>query len=253
MEWSQVLIAESIIFCAAFVQGSLGFGLGMIAVPTLLFWFDSELVIPAMVSIGAVTNAMVAIDSREHVSWAKIRPLLLGGAIGIPIGAYALTHLPRGVLQISIGFLVAGFVLFLLTGSRIRMERPNRARFPIGLSSGILGAGAGIGGPPVVLYLSNLDLPKQEFRADIAGFFLCLNLLTVIYYIGVGNYTLETARFAGLLILGVLVGAGTGILVARRLSEARFRMIALVFIGCIGLFLSGKNIAVLMGWLTWPE
>jgi uncharacterized membrane protein YfcA len=248
MEWSQILIAESIIFCAAFVQGSLGFGLGMIAVPTLLFTFDSSLVVPAMVSIGAVTNALVAVDSREHVAWSKIRPLLIGGVIGIPVGAYALKSMPEEVLVAAIGFLVAGFVVFLLVGRRVRLSRPESLRLPIGISSGILGAGIGIGGPPVVLYLSNLDLPKQEFRADIAGFFLCLNLLTVSYYAAIGSYTVETARFAGLLVVGMLAGCGLGILVARRLSEARFRMIALVFIGLVGLVLSGKNIAVLMGW-----
>ena len=51
--------------------------------------------------------------------------------------------------------------------------------FPFGVVSGVLSGALNEGGPPVVVYLALRGLPKDETKAALQAYFLCISIYTL--------------------------------------------------------------------------
>jgi uncharacterized membrane protein YfcA len=233
-------------FLGGIVQGSMGFGMAMIVAPPLLLILPATTIVPAMSMASVFNSAIAAWSLRRHVDHPTLWPLVAGGLVGIPAGIYMLTSLDGPVFKAGVGVLMIALAAMLLSGRRVQLSNPRAALFPVGAASGFLGGSISIGGPPIVLFLTNLGVSRDTFRANLLAYFSITSALAVIGFLFSGVLTRDVAWFALGLIPVVFVGTQLGLVLATRIHHALFERITLVFVAMMGAILLARNVYSLM-------
>ncbi len=169
------VVLGAAVFVAAFTQGVIGFGFGLLIMAVL------PLVMPLQAAVGtvAVCGLFVCLyllwRYRRHVDWADVARLCAGGAFGLPLGVWVLRDLPAELCMRVLGALLVLYAGWnLAAGRRSRpVEREPVATgwgYPAGLLGGVLGGAFGTGGPPVVIYADCRKYAPMLFRGVIQGF-----------------------------------------------------------------------------------
>ena len=91
----QIINALLVIFAAAAVQGASGFGFALIAVGPLSLMTELTSVTPLIALLNAPVTGYVLLRLRRHVSLRRVLPLVVGVAIGTPLGVHVLVNWPR--------------------------------------------------------------------------------------------------------------------------------------------------------------
>jgi uncharacterized membrane protein YfcA len=179
---------------------------------------------------------------RRHAQVGRLWELAPWVLIGVAVACAAFS-LPDPLLRA----LVAGVILVMVAlAIRRRLvgeptEVPASAVVGAGIATGFATTVANAAGPVMNLYLLARRLPKEEFLATGAWFFLIINLLKIPVY-AVQPWLGHPPMFstAGLLTdlalaPAVLVGALAGRWTARRIPQAVFDWLVLVLAAIGGL------------------
>ncbi len=234
-----------VFFAAGLTQGLIGFGFALVAVPILGLVASPQLVVPAVIIGGTISNFIVLFHVWRWVHLSQIWPLIIAGSVAAPFGAYLLDILSADVLRIIIGVAVLLFTITSIQGFRKRIRNEKFAMVPVGLASGLLGGSIATSGPPVVLFLANQGLEKETFRANLIAYFSVLNVVTLAALSVEGVITASTMGFALISMPGMAIGALTGVALAGRVREGLFRRIALSVVAAAGLLSIATGLHIL--------
>ncbi len=215
------------VLMASLVAGLTGFGFAIVAVPILMILMPPKVVVPLVQLLSAVLQISVLIEARMWINLKRMWPLLLAGIMGVPLGTYLLLILAPQTLRTLVGAVVVVSALAMLAGWRWSVRNEKLASVPVGLAGGALGGSTGIPGPPVILFFSNQEMPKQSFRANLVLYFTCVGLVGVLSLLIGGLITEEVlVHWVGLLP-AVALGTLAGVWLARRVNQVRFQQITL--------------------------
>ena len=192
--------------------------------------------VPMLCLTSIVLNLSVFCNARKSLDMKRILPLLISGAIALPAGIWLLKIADESVLKISVGVIVILSSLIYLSGFRVSVKREKLAMIPVGFLSGLLNGATTFSGPPVILFFTNQRVAKHQFRASLATYFLLLNIVAVPAFIAGGLLTGCTAFKTLYLFPAVILGVLLGIKMADVVSEERFRFVALIALGVLGVF-----------------
>lgn len=230
-----ILIFGSVVFFAsALLQGLSGFGFSILAIPLITFIMSPKTSVPVLLIYSIIINIAVIISSKKAIDLKKIWLILLGAMLAVPLGTKLLIILPENVIRSFIGILILFFGFFLLAGFKIKLKRSKFMRLPIGFLSGILGASISISGPPLIIYFTNQGTQKQEFRGNLAIYFLLLNLITVPVYLINGLFTPTVLNNALSFSPALLVGVLSGSIISHKIKDNHFRKITLYLLIIMG-------------------
>jgi len=229
-------IAFVIVFLGGLIQGFSGFGYSQFTVPWLLFFFEPVVVMPIALMHSIILNLQVLFDVRKWVDIKHIWILIAGGLLGIPIGTYILLVVDVNIIRILVGIVIVVSSLIIIKGFRIKLKHEKPAFIPIGFIGGILGGSVTMSGPPVILFFSSQGVSKNYMRANLAMFFLSLNILTLPFYIAKGLINQTTLSYFAILLIALVLGTFIGIKLSRLTGEKIFRKIALFILIAIGIF-----------------
>jgi uncharacterized protein len=203
--------AAGAIFVAAFVQGLIGFGSGMLSLTLLAFLWEIEDVVAITAGFSIIMTWYLGWRLRSHISLREITPLMLGAAIGIPIGVTALTSLDPRTIKGALG----GFLLLYSTWS-LWGRAPSDVQIkrvwslPAGFFAGMLSGAFNTGGPPIVMYGTERQWDPNAFRGNVQGFFApcAVLVLSLLIYKGVVNAESLTwnAKLLPFLLCGMILG-----------------------------------------------
>ena len=242
---TEVLILGTIVFfLAGLTQGLTGFGFGLIAVPILGFIISPKMIAPMVVIYTSFTNLLVLNNAKAHLNLKRIYVLTAAGVLSIPLGTLIISYLTADHLRLFIGSAVTLSAILMSLGIRRRIVRERLVSAMVGVVSGILSGSIAIGGPPVILFFSNQEVPREEFRANIAAYFFPINVAANISFYIAGLLTLDIVLYAlwfvPALTLGVIVGNKYNSL----LSENIYRRVALIIVFFAGILsiLNGSGI-----------
>jgi len=210
-EW---LAATVVVLLGAIVQGSLGFGVALVAAP-LLFLIEPALVPGPMILAGLGVVAMVYLRDRAAVDHREVARVLPGVVLGVVLAGGVLRVLSHDVL----GLLFGGLVLL---AAGLSMRRPPaspgpRLLFWAGGLAGFMGTATSIGGPPLALAFQ--ARAGMHLRGTLAACFAPLGVLSLAALWWAGH--LDGAQvIAGLSLLpGVLLGVALSGHVVRYLDR----------------------------------
>ncbi|WP_232664487.1 sulfite exporter TauE/SafE family protein [Pseudonocardia sp. TRM90224] len=196
-----IALAGVVVTLGALVQGSVGFGLALVAAP-LMALLDPTLV-PVPLLLLTSVHAVLTL-SREHTDthWAGVGWALLGRVPGVAIGAMAVALLP-----VRLFIAVVAIIVLACAGlSALRWSpRPTvPALLVAGVVSGAGGTAASIGGPPVALLYQAEH--GARVRATMAAYFTAGSVLSVGGLALAGAVTAEATSTAALLLPFMIVG-----------------------------------------------
>lgn len=222
---------------ASLVGGAAGFGTALIATPLLLL---AGLGVPQVVVINLVvalvTRVAVLYRLRGHVTWDRVAALGLASIPGACLGAVTVSLLPARPLKLAVGVLVVLCGLRLALPTRDGVRAPSTRRLAAaGAVGGFLGTTTSLNGPPPVLVLSRARLAQREFVADLAGYFVVTNTLSLAI-LGLGGAA-SPATLWPVLPICVVTGVTCnmfGLLIGSRLPARVFRFVVIVLVTAAG-------------------
>jgi uncharacterized membrane protein YfcA len=184
MSWGMLAAAGVVVAFGGLLQGLIGFGLALIAVP-LIALLDPTL-LPVPVLMVATAHASMSL-AREfgHVDWRGVGWAMLGRLPGTLVGIWIVDSLdPRG-FGLVVGGSVLGCVLLSITTWR-PAPKP-RSLVTAGFASGSFGTATSVGGPMVALLYQNQAGP--QVRATLAAFFVLGSGASIIGLVAAGQVT----------------------------------------------------------------
>lgn len=196
-----IALAGVVVALGALVQGTVGFGIALVAAP-LLAILDPSLVPVPLLMITAVHAVLTLL--REHVDtdWRGVGWALLGRLPGIGLGVLAVATLPPR------GFVAAvGLTVLVCCGLSVVRWRPRPtvpALLIAGLVSGAGGTASAIGGPPVALLYQDAKGPRV--RSTLAAYFTVGTLASIAGLALAGEVTGAALGSGALLLLPMLAG-----------------------------------------------
>lgn len=225
---------------AGFVTGFAGFGTGLVASG---FWYHvlPAPAVPPMVAICSVAGQVAGMTAvRPMFDWPRVRPYLIGGVLGVPLGVTALRHTSPDDLRVAAGIFLCAYSAFqLLGGDRLRI-RPRRNRTEdgaVGLGGGFLGGFAGLSGPPPLIWLQLQGGPSGERRAIYQPFNTVVLAASSVAMALAGQVTVYSLKMTALCLPLTLVGAYVGSHVYKGVSEQSFNRVVLILLLVSGLML----------------
>ncbi len=191
----EFVLALAAVVLAAAVQGTIGLGFNIVAVPVMslinpLLAPVPQLILSAPQTVAAVLRERAAVD-KSGVVW-----IMLGRLPGAAIGVWLLAIATDRVLDLMIGMLVLAAVFILASG--VKLKRTRGIEFGTGVFAGVSSYVATIGGPPVALLYSREEGPT--IRATLGVIFTIGVSITLTVRILVGDIT-RTDVFVGLALM----------------------------------------------------
>ncbi|MDQ1334829.1 MAG: uncharacterized protein QG552_1779 [Thermodesulfobacteriota bacterium] len=230
-----------VILFASIIQGMTGFGAGLLAGPTLVLFLEPKLVVIILMFTGIANLLFVVYYARRHIYAARALPLIVPAMLGVPLGTYILYKVASSGTSLAIALISIIFSILLLMGYHMPIKREAMASLGVGFASGVMCAAVGMGGPPLILFLSNQKWPKEIFRGTIAVLFLLTGTLSIILYVLAGIATNSRVIESLSLVPAGIIGFYIGNVIFNRVSSFLFMKISLslIFItGLISLFIN---------------
>lgn len=208
----------------------------------MTFWvwaLPPDIAGPLVVGCSLLGQAMSIRVAWHSFEARRALPFILGGAIGVPLGAWLLPHVPPAVFKAALGALMVVWCpLMLLSGDLPRFAFGGRIADAIaGWAGGVMGGLGGFSGPVPTLWCALRGWDKDSQRAMFQPFHLTMHTLTLAAYLAGGLITpgvLTMFAFAAaLMIAPALLGAR----LYRRFSDAGFRRMILLLLLASGVAL----------------
>ena len=218
-----LLIGIAALFCGAVVLGTVGFGLGIVAMPALLLIMaprEAVVIINAMIFL---TTALTAVQTWRHLRLRQSWPFIIAGVPPVPLAVALLNTADPALLRLTIILLILALAIMSLFRIRLPGTRRPWAGPACGFLTSLLVSALGIGGPLGGLYAIAQDWTRDTIRATLAVYFALASGAALALYAAAGLVPLPTAQNIAVLALAVAAGAAVASLIARRLSLPAFR------------------------------
>src|SRR5205814_8149179 len=101
-------------FAAAFVTGLAGFAFGIIAAAVWVHFLSPVQAAALIVAFGLIVQGVSVWKLRRAIRWPRLAPFLIGGVIGVPIGAELVRWSAPGDLRVAVGAIPVIFSLWNL-------------------------------------------------------------------------------------------------------------------------------------------
>jgi uncharacterized protein len=241
-----VFLSVASIFAAALLRGFTGFGFSLAAVPLLGLFMSPIQAVPIAIGLQFLGSLLDFRSSAKHCDWPSLRWLMVGAAVGSPVGTLILSQVSASVSRLVISSITLLAVLALSSGFALAAVPARTATSITGFFAGVFNGIAGMPGPPAVAYYMSVPLPRQTTRASLLVFFLMTSVVAMVASTAVG---LVTVQSTGLSLLGMPVmwaGTQVGQLAFTRGSNSFHRRVSIASLGIIALVGAVKGICDLI-------
>jgi len=196
-----IVAAVAVIAVASCVQGSVGFGCGLLAIPVFAL-LDPDLVPGPIFVSNAVLTSSTALRERHDIDWSAVRWGTVGRLPGTVVGSLVLARVTDTSLQALVAIVILAVVA--LSARPLKLPGNTAALVGAGGLSGFGSTSVGIGGPPMALVLRNRTGP--QFRSTM-GMFFSVGLVMVVPGIALaGRLGIDELLIGAALVPGTLCG-----------------------------------------------
>lgn len=217
----------AVVAMAGMLRGFSGFGFSLAAVPLLALFLPLDVAVPLSLLMEAVGILPALTRTWQHVDFTVLRRLLVGTAVGMPLGLSILHFGTPALLRPVIALAVLVSVAVLWHPPRFTAARPSVA-FLAGMTSGVLNGAVAMSGPPIILFMLSANRPISVSRSTMMMFFSASAALTLIVGLSTSTYTLPELPSILWCLPALAIGVEAGIFAARSASPDAARRIALL-------------------------
>jgi uncharacterized protein len=228
-------IALALIFLVSgFTMSFAGFGFALVSVPLLALFLPIQEAVALQFPYCLGLFMYQAWHYRKHFDWRPMRPLLLGTALGLTLGAFMLYHLPELILKRTLAIFIAAVVVFnALPAGKGVIQRyahnPWWGRFWGFLGGSFFGAYT-IGGPPAAVYIMSVTDDPHKAKSFLASFFTIQFILIGFVYGATGMFSWAGLKATLVFSPAVVLGSAAGFWAFGKASNRLYRQVIAVIL-----------------------
>lgn len=215
-----VLIPALIIGFAFFVESTLGFGGGLVAIPLLGFIFPMSKAV-ALAAVFQLLMGFLTVKTYRDVAWERWKRFLPGMIVGVLAGSVSIQYFNDDFVRVFLALLIIAY----LARSRLRktyglitIKNTDALSFCGGWIMGLIGAG----GPLYVVYFREHTSGLKAFRASLIMAFLVTNCLRIPGYLSTGAMDADVLKTAAFALPGFLLALWGGQVLHDRIPVGAF-------------------------------
>jgi len=219
-------------FLGGFTTGLTGFAAGLVASGIWLHLITPMQTAVLIASYGVVNQAYGIWKVRHALRWQRILPFVVGGAVGVPLGAYLVTYMNPAHLRFGIG-------VFLIVYSVYNLARPSlkpiASNLPtdvgVGILNGLLGGLTGLGGVIITIWCQLGGGPKDAQRAVFQPvLFITMSMTTITFAVSGHLFSSDILKLFLLGLPALLAGLWVGVILYGKLDDTAFRKAILLLL-----------------------
>ena len=233
--------AGIIMFGGSLAQGTIGFALGMIAVPLLVDagFSLSQAVALTTLSIG-IQVMFGAWQLRAHIPWDDVKRAAIVRYLTVALGILLLLNIEAmdtvEVKRLVGAGVLLGVIVRIAAGKVMRREWSRAASIAAFGVSGVLQGLVAMGGPPLVLWMTARDFQAKQARAFTMTLFLLNAPVQVLLLLFLSQtMNLEVIMMALLISPLIYLGTTIGVRIGDRFSKSLLNKVALAVLVLIAL------------------
>jgi uncharacterized membrane protein YfcA len=227
----------AIVFLASLLQSVSGFGFALIVMPLVTFIAGLQTAAPTVALTSLTVYSINLVRYRRAIDVREVLRLGIASALGVPLGIWVLTSVDETLAKQVMGVILIAYATYILARPTASWMPSRRWVYPAGFLAGCLSGAYNTPGPPVILYGSLRQWPRDEFRAVLQAIFFVNGVLVVSSHLIAHRVSGEVLTLflcaIPALIFGILVGSRLD----RRVDRQRFRIIVTSLVGFMGLAL----------------
>ena len=198
------------VFIASIIRGFNGFGFSATCISGFSFILPAIEIVPIILILEVFISIFMIPYIWSKIDWSFVLKLLIGIAIGSPIGLYLLKYLSPETTHLYVCLIIIFFSILLMKGYSNKNINNDQAKIFTGIISGTLNGLTTLGGMPVALFLLVTNIQPAVIRGSLAALFFLTDIYAFIlsFFGGIVDMTTiyRTIPLIIVLPLGVFIG-----------------------------------------------
>jgi len=214
-------------------------GLGLLSLPLMALVVSPVTAAAIMLPLLIAQDVVTVWSYRREFDRRNLATLAPGALLGILAGYLLAAKVSDAAVGLAVGMISIGFALRRMLGDGKRAPVVKQASWGPGsfwgLLCGFTSMIAHAGGPPFQIYVMPQKLPPAVFVGTGAIFFAAMNLVKLIPYIALGQFSLQNLTASAALLPVAVAATFAGVWLVRRVPAERFYGIIywlLLLVGC---------------------
>ena len=233
---SEFLLILFIVFVASIIRGFNGFGFSATCISGFSFILPAIQIVPIILILEVFISIFMIPYIWNKIDWNFVFKLLIGIAIGSPIGLYLLKYLSPETTHLYVCLIIIFFSILLMRGYINKKINNNQSKIFTGIISGTLNGLTTLGGMPVALFLLITSIQPAVIRGSLAALFFLTDIYAFIlsYFGGIVDMTTiyRTLPLIAVLPAGAFIGNKFFI----KSKEKLYRKVVFYFLIIISIF-----------------
>ena len=183
------------------LQGVLGFGANLLAVPILAL-INPDFVPGPVLLINPILSGFFTLREKGNTDKYGLTWTVIGRLPGIALAVLALSVVAEERIGVLFGSLLLFAIALRLSG--LKFKRSQKNLMVAGCVSGFMGTSVGVGGPPIALLYH--DVSGSVLRATLSPYFLIGTIISISALALTGNFDSGDLLTSIYLLPSVMIG-----------------------------------------------
>lgn len=168
-------------FVAGLLSGSVGFGGGMVLLPTITYFYGIEVAVPVSTIAQMLSNLFKVGMGWREINWKAVGRFLILAVPFTALGAFGFAKVPKGPMTIVLSSFLIVFAVMKIMG---KMQLPHKPMTMIagGGVTGFINGLLGISGPLSSAVFLTLELAPVSYIASEATAAAVMHIVKAIVY-----------------------------------------------------------------------
>ena len=225
-----------IVFVASIIRGFNGFGFSATCISGFSFILPAIEIVPIILILEVFISIFMIPYIWNKIDWNFVLKLLIGIAVGSPIGLYLLKYLSPETTHLYVCLIIIFFSVLLMKGYTNRNINNDQSKIFTGVISGTLNGLTTLGGMPVALFLLVTSIQPAVIRGSLAALFFLTDVYAFILSFFGGIVDMITIYRTLSLIIILPIGVFIGNKFFIKSKEQLYRKVVFYFLIVISIF-----------------
>ncbi len=226
----ELFLLSGIVFLAGIVRGYTGFGLSAVVITSASLFLSPLKLVPILYLLEVAASVYMFRPTYRDVDRMMLLFLLLGCALGMPVGQYLLISLPVDGTKILLYSIVIVVALLVRSGYEFPYQINRKVSFVVGIATGLASGLAAVGGLVTMVVLLGIRFDVVRARATLVAMFFVLYIFGTLISVANGLATQGTLYTTMFLLLPLFIGVTIGQRSFLRTPKEKFRQYILRFL-----------------------
>jgi uncharacterized membrane protein YfcA len=225
-----------IVFVASIIRGFNGFGFSATCISGFSFILPAIEIVPIILILEVFISIFMIPYIWNKIDWSFVLKLLIGIAVGSPIGLYLLKYLSPETTHLYVCLIIIFFSVLLMKGYTNRNINNDQSKIFTGVISGTLNGLTTLGGMPVALFLLVTSIQPAVIRGSLAALFFLTDVYAFIlsFFGGIVDMIIIYRTLPLIIILPIGVFIGNKFFIKSK--EQLYRKVVFYFLIVISIF-----------------